>query len=354
MTRTRQIGFVVAILILVVTGVVVCLARQKPRQGPLPAPSTQAGQLPQADRASQSGQASHLGGAKRLGPPTGYNPPVPVQHPELDDYIQRVGEEDFDTLVKNLNQHENVLVVPYSGGMQSEWAFHRCLNNRRLAKIYLELASLPAAEADRLTREIFAAKFEKYRVDFLASLDAGEDGTPPEGTGNVDDNLNAVYGAVFLSAIFCPVSEVLRQVKEWEEFGWSLDPRAEGIDDPKRTFLTRIMLDLYGRPESLFQLNTYAWMLRDRCVDTDFEELLPKGLPTQTVAFGAWDEKPNDDPVGQVGKSEPATARSHVKELAFHPGWDTSSRSDSARERNRKILEQLRQRLEECPAREAD
>jgi len=272
---------------------------------------------------------------------------VGVLQTELDDYIARVTQEDFDTLVENLNQHEDVLIKDYTGGLQSEWAFHRCLDNRRLAKIYVELASRPPAEADRLTKEIFAAKFQKYRSDFLAGLD----GPPPVGTNNVSDNLKAVYSAVFLSAIFCPVSEVLRQFKEWEAYGQSLDPRAEGIDDPKEKLLTRIMLDHYGYPESLFKLNIYAWMLRDRCGDTDFEELLPKSLPTLTAAFGAWDEKPKLYPVRHPDKVEPAVARAHVKEFAFHPGWDSAA---NALERNRKIFQQLRQRLEACAARETD
>lgn len=346
MIRIPRIRFAVTILLLV-AGFDVCLAQQKPRQGSLPAPFASADQLAQSD------QASHPGGAKHLGPPTGYNPPVPVQHPELDDYIQRVGEEDFDTLVKNLNQHENVLVAPYSGGMQSEWAFHRCLNNRRLAKIYLELASLPAAEADRLTREIFATKFQKYRTDLVHTLDSDNERKPPKGTGNPSDNLNAVYGAVFLSAVFCPVSEVLRELEEWEESGQSLDPRAEGIDDPRRKLMTQIELR-WARPESLFLLNIYACMLRDRCADTDFEKLLPKGLPTQTVAFGAWDEKPRSFSFGHRGEVEPVVARPHLKTLNFHPGWDCFPGHHTIIERNRKILEQFRERLEACAASETD
>ena len=365
MTRRHRKAFTVATLLAVTAGTVVYLAAQEPRRAPLPSPSTRAAPPDLPDRASQQE------GSRALGPLGRFNQPVTAQRPSFRDYLQRVAQEDFDALIKNLNQHEDVLIVPYGGGMQSEWAFHRCLDNRRLAKIYVELASRPRAEADRLTREIFAAKFQKYRTDFVASLDAGEDGTPPEGTGNVDDNLNAVYGAVFLSAIFCPVNEVLRQVKEWQEFGRSLDPRAEGIDDPKKTFLTRIMLDLYGRPESLFLLNIYAWMLRDRCADTDFEKLLPKGLPAQSVEFGAWNEKrdpvaarflvgtvsgerPSLETLRPAGVAPDSTEGLHVRKLVFHPVWDCYPGHHTIVTRNREILTKLRKRLELCEPRETD
>lgn len=365
MIRRHRIALTVATLLTVAAGTVTYMAAQEPRRVPLPSPSTPAAPPGLPDR------ASHLGGGKAFGPPGRFGQPATAQRPSFRDYLERVAQEDFDTLVKNLNQHEDVLIVAYGGGLQSEWAFHRCLDNRRLAKIYVELASRPAAEADRLAREIFAAKLQKYQTDFLASLDAGEDGTPPEGTGNVDDNQTAVYGAVFLSAVFCPVSEVLRQVEQWQGFGDSLNPRAEEVDDPKKEFLTRTMLDLYGRPERLFLLNIYTWILRDRCGDTDFEKLLPKGLPVRTVAFGDWDEKldpvaarflvgagaganPSLEALRPARVAPDSTEELHVRKLVFHPGWDCYPGHHTIVTRNREILAKLQKRLELCVQRQTD
>ena len=279
---------------------------------------------------------------------------TPVQRQRIDDYIARVAQEDFETLVKNLNMHEDLLVAVFSGQSRSQVTFHRCLANRRLAKIFADLESRPAAEAERVCRSIFKEKFDIHRSDLLEVLEFWERGAQPRRPRPLDENLTALCGAVFLSAAFCPVTDVLRQLEEWEELGRSVQRRAQAIPDPKMSFLAQLGVEHYAVPESLFLLNIYSWMLRDRCRDSDFEQLLPEGLPAERVAFCAWDAHTNPFDFTHQHRGVRVENKRVLTELAFHRVWDVWPESDFAKERNRKLLASLRQRLEECAPGDGD
>ena len=294
----------------------------------------------------------------------------PVWQQRIDDYIARVGKEDFETLVKNLNRHEDLLVIVggWSQGGAPRNMFAVCLADRRLAKIFAELESRPAAEADRLCRSIFEEKFNTQKSMILKSRAIWEKGlwptaprpTEPRPTEPrpveprpMGENLTALCGAVFLSARFCPVSEVLRQLGEWQELGRSTQRRLDAV--PGVSSLGWLTLEDQAFPESVFLLNVYSWMLRDRCGDSDFEELLPEHLPTERVAFRAWDARRPKQPNFRGRQAEvPGDKERGLMELTFHGGWDFSSRSEYAKKRNAKLLASLRQRLEKHAADDAD
>lgn len=279
---------------------------------------------------------------------------VPVQQQRIDDYIARVGKEDLETLVENLNRHEDLLVSVGAGssGATERNMFAVCLANRRLAKIFAELESRPAEEADRLCRNVFEEKFNTQKTAILEVREIWGQGARPTEPRPFDENRIALHGAVFLSAAFCPMSEVLRQLEEWEELGRSTQERIAGINDPKESFLARISLDQYAFPESVFQLNLYSWMLRDRCGDSDFEQLLPKGLPTERIAFCTWDAHTNPFDFTHQEGGVLADKKSVLRELTFHSRWDRWPQA--VKERNRKLLSSLRQRLEKHAADDAN
>jgi hypothetical protein len=224
--------------------------------------------------------------------------------------------------------------------------FTVCLANRRLAKIFADLDSRPTAEADALCRAIFQQKFHLLREDILELFPSWEEGTNPKRPRPVDENYMALHGAVFLSAAFCPVGEVLRQLETWEEFYRSLKPRAEAVADPETASKARIALEVSVPPEDVFLLNLYCWMLRERCGDRDFESLLPKTLPTETIAFCAWDAHTNPFDFTHEHRGVPIDEQRVLRKLTFHRGWDAWP--DFFQERNRKLLDSLRQRLEKC------
>jgi hypothetical protein len=273
---------------------------------------------------------------------------TPVQRGRIEDYIARVGKEDFETLVKNLNLHEDLLVGVgnWAQGAGRQNMFTVCLANRRLAKIFAELESRPAAEADALCRRIFEEKFDLFRSDILELLPSWEQGTQPERPRPLDEDCIALHGAVFLSGGFCPVGEVLRQLVKWEEFYRSLKPSGKALPDEKTSFLARIALEHSVPPEDVFLLNLYSWMLRDRCGDRDFESLLPKTLPTETIAFCAWDAHTNPFDFTHEHRGVPIDEQRVLRKLTFHQGWDAWP--DFFQERNRKLLDALRRRLEQC------
>lgn len=279
-----------------------------------------------------------------------------VQQQRIDDYIARVGKEDFETLVKNLNRYEDLLFIPIVGDWDSGPAprnmFAVCLTNRRLAKIFAELESRPAAEADRLCRSIFEEKFNTQKSVILEMRDIWEKGLWTTEPRPVDENRIALHGAVFLSARFCPVSEVLRQLGEWQELGRSTQRRLDAV--PGVSSMGWLALEGYAFPESVFLLNVYSWMLRDRCGDSDFEQLLPKGLPTERVAFRAWDAPPDQRSFRGRQSGDPGDNERGLMELTSHPGWDVWSTSVEVKERNRKLLSSLCQRLEKHAADDAD
>lgn len=275
----------------------------------------------------------------------------PVQQQRIDNYIAQVGKEDFETLVVNLNRHEDLFigVGRWSGGATVRNKFAVCLANRRLAKIFAELQSRPAAEADRLCRSVFEEKFNIHKTAFIEVREIVEQGSRSKKRRPLGDNCTALHGAIFLSATFCPVSEVLRQLEEWQELGRSTQRRLE--ETPGVPPLAWPGLEEYAFPESVFQLNLYCWLLRERYGDGEFEQLLPKGLPTERIAFCTWDAHTNPfDFTYQVGDVDD---KSVLRQLTFHRGWDFSPRG-WVDERNRKLMSSLHQRLEQHATDDAD
>ena len=289
----------------------------------------------------------------RADQPAPVDPGTPVQRARIDDYIARVGQEDFDTLVKNLNQHEDLLVAVgnWAQGAAPRNMFAVCLANRRLAKIFVQLEGQPPAKADRQCRAIFQQKFDLLKSDILELVPSWKQGTTPQRPRPIDEDYVALHSAVFLSAAFCPVAEVLRQLGEWEEFYRSLEPSGEGLPDERTATLARAALEHSVPPEDVFLLNVYLWMLRDRCGDRGFESLLPKKLPTETIAFCAWNAHTNPFDFTHIHRGEAVDDQRVLRELTFHRGWDVWPAS--FQERNRKVLDSLRQRVQECVAREA-
>ena len=273
-----------------------------------------------------------------------------VWRERIDEYRDRVGHEDFDALVKNLNLHEDLVASVGAGGVSAELMFHRCLANRRLARIFAQLEGQPPTRADRLCRTIFQQKFDLFRSDILELLPSWEQVTTPKRPRPIDENRVALHSAVFLSAAFCPVEEVLRQLGGWEEFYRSLEPSGEGQPDERTATLARFAMEGSVPPEGLFLLNLYCWMLRERCGDRDFESLLPKGLPAETIAFCAWDAHTNPFDFPHDHDGDPIDDQRVLRELTFHRFWDMWPDSNYARERNAKLLDSLRQRLQQCAA----
>jgi hypothetical protein len=232
---------------------------------------------------------------------------APSQRARIDEYSARVAQEDsFEKLAAGLNEHEDLLVTVsmWSQDPMPEMMFEVCLANRRLARLYEILQGRDAADADAAAWKLFDEKLSILRTGLVGGLEAWERGiertrrelpdmrppenrvdpNDPEGSVNASVKVwneilargdppkdlfdvyaatSAVSAALFLSAEFCPVEEVLRQLDAWIALGTELKKRIDALGDwcPPSHAASGIY---YGFPQGRFQLSLLASMLERR------------------------------------------------------------------------------------------
>ena len=293
---------------------------------------------------------THMQGKRRPG----------AQARRIENFIQRVAAEDFQTAVANLDNNEGLLVrigarISQEGVPESR--FEECLANRRLAKIFAVLRSWGRDRADRFCRKTFQDKLQESRRMFeerIPHWEAGWTGKPTPPVPNKDVQ-GAVYALVFLSAYYCPTHVVLDQVDQWKEMIDSLRPRAREMFLDERLF---DKMDWYIKwvfmPERKFLLNIYVWMLHDRCDNVDWRSALPRGLPIERLPFCAWDAKVNPFDFTHQSEFEPVDKKSVLIWVPYCPRWDDAtlhshpSRVYGHPDSKDAVLRKLREKLTQC------
>jgi hypothetical protein len=271
---------------------------------------------------------------------------VPGHRRRIDDYIQAVGRESYPELVENLNRYEPLLisVATVVQDPSFEFLFQQCLANRRLARIVEELQSLPKAKAQQECRRIFDQKLRIHSENTSAGISVWSDtGKGPDERIPIEASTMALGAAVFLSAQFCDVSEVLRQLDAWTAFGISANERMEG--DPAipiglyHTFQTQVF------PERLFVANLLTMLIQDRCPDGLQGVTIPSGLELRPVPFLGWDAHTNHFDFTHQKRGVPVDETCLLKEVhVYHCWWTLRFRADASGET--RFLSALRRHVE--------
>lgn len=239
---------------------------------------------------------------------------APTMRARIDEYIADVADEDtFEELAAGLNEREDRLIVVgiNSNEPVPESMYETCLANRRLARMFGILKKRPPAEADAACRKLFEEKLAILRNDLLICFERLDKRGGPylvelpfkEPIVPVHEDQIALSGALFLSAEFCPVEEVLRQLDQWidliRELMEEYDRMSTNWDqsDPahkERIRLSKESLERDGLPQSRYQLNLLANMLERRFGihpggqdQREDLELLFHGTPEEQEAYRA-------------------------------------------------------------------
>lgn len=205
------------------------------------------------------------------------------QRSRIDAYIARVaGEDTFEELAAGLSDHEK----PFLGAMPVDFSpaghmelydnkFETCLANRRVARLYAILKEHD--DADALCRKLFDEKLTLLQSRFESQLEMLDEQGGPQLRPIEELDLRdlqappmyleqiALSGALFLSAEFCPVAEVLRQLDAWramfEKCRREFDLRSSDWD---RRAIAWVFIEPMIQPQERFQMSLLASMLDRR------------------------------------------------------------------------------------------
>lgn len=207
---------------------------------------------------------------------------------QIDAYIARVREEEtFEELAAGLSVREasaQVQAAGYSVGghaVQFQAKFEGCLANRRVARLFEILSD--REDADGLCRKLFDEKRTLLKESFQEHLKARDAiggpqlqpielvRFPTEFVEPLSSEAAALSAALFLSAEFCPVDEVLRQLDAWNALAEECDEafrqaRADWVDPKLAEFEQRRLMDTLS-PERRFQLSLLASLYERRFWD---------------------------------------------------------------------------------------
>jgi len=230
------------------------------------------------------------------------------------EYIDRIAKETIKETAQNLNVHENMVVRggmhPYDPIPQLE--FFACLADRRLARLYSHLESLPKKEADQFCRKLFNEQLQRQKADFTGIIQAWKMGKPPTFPTQfpIGENWHALNAIVFLSATYSPPDETLRQIDAWstmlKTFVLDFD-FATVSDNPETQSALRSEFRQFAEPQPLFLFTLYAHMLRDREALTNDElaKICPVREMTQDLAhqshLARWNSIPRSTAPGRPG-----------------------------------------------------
>jgi hypothetical protein len=223
---------------------------------------------------------------------------VPIQRKRIDDFIAMTGSyRNFDELAAGLNDRlkEDVLVAAgMSESPTGHNIFGEVLADRRMARLYEMLAQMRPSDADQRVGTLFDSKLDIHFRDCWKRINEIRGPEVPEDKLlllPIRQNYRALSCATFLASRFCPVSEVLRRLEQWNARAEEIATTARA--DPALKKSERAWtrpFGLYNHPSNILLANIYLsclerkgplgkdW-LRERLSEDDWRSLQPQVIP---------------------------------------------------------------------------
>jgi hypothetical protein len=287
---------------------------------------------------------------------------VPAHRQRIDDFIAQTGTyPDIDALAAGLNDRvQTDFDIVGAAGIQTadpspQMQFAVVLADRRVARLYVMLQDLGPAEASRRAAALVDAKLEVHDAGMTKGVGQLRETGVSEPIP-VELNFRALSAAMFLCAALCDPQTLLHKVDQWnEKLGRHVDdvhsdPAFEVLQPEPlqalQTYVTR-----YGRPEGLYLLNIYMFVL-ERHVGLTPQETMERvemeipgpELFHERLPFCAWDAHTNPFDFTHFHRGVPVDTENVLFEVSFARSWRYLRMDEAGQE---ELLRQVRGLVEE-------
>ncbi len=281
---------------------------------------------------------------------------VPVQRKRIDDFIQQVASlDEFDKLAIGLNDRIDAdFDIVFHAGAQTnapnpQMQYARVLADRRAARLYSMLAAMPPDEAAKKAAELFESKLAIHSEGLTRGIADWRDGDGVIEPVPISLNHQALSVALFMCASFCDTVTVFAKLAEWDSvIGRSVD---DVVTDQKLWQLRNEVVT-YGRPENLFLVNVFAYLLqRGGCFSIGvLESVANQSLPQfENMPFYAWDAHTTEFDFTHVHRGVPTDKSKELFAVPFARDWPGYMAEDETEQE--RVVQLVREEVAKCKSR---
>ncbi len=274
---------------------------------------------------------------------------APIQRKRIDAFIEQTRSyATFDETADAISQPVDVV---FAAGMHPSdsvpsTTYLSVLADRRVAKLFAFLDTIPTDEASRKAVELFDSKLAAHEAGIVKIVADWRDGDGKVEPVPLGANYHALAASLFLCGAFCDGPAVSRKASEWHEnIGRQAD---DVVADPNLEQLEAEIVQ-YGRPEKLYLFNVYVLVLdRNACLPAeDIEQTIGRRVPRlERIPFSAWDAHTNAFDFTKLHRGVPVDDSKTLGTFSVARSWDGELYFDESGQKG--ILEELQLLTETC------